>query len=164
MEKPTGYIETSIVSYLTARPSRDLIVAAHQQLTHTWWQNERKNFDLYISQMVLNEASAGDAEAATQRLALLADINVLRSQSEVLTLAQCLIQAKAVPAVALDDSVHIAMAAVNGMDYLLTWNCTHIANAVLLKKISNVCMDFGVECPTICTPPEMLGEGAEHVD
>ena len=152
--KPKVYLETSIPSYLTAWRSRDLIMAANQEITKEWWEN-RDQFELYISALVLQEAGAGDPDAAQKRLEQLDDIPELDITEEVEQLANILIQKVPLPAKARIDALHIAAAALNGMDYLLTWNCSHIANAVLRQKIEAVCRELGYEPPTICTPQEL---------
>jgi hypothetical protein len=129
---PKVYLETTIPSYLTSSPSRDLVKAAHQQITREWWQ-DRARFDLYISQVVLREASGGDAEAARLRLEVLRGIPVLALSPAASRLAQQLVEQGALPGNAAVDSLHIAIAVVNGMDYLLTWNCTHIASAAMRR-------------------------------
>jgi hypothetical protein len=156
--KPKVYLETTIPSYLTARPSRDLVTAAHQQITREWWDTRRHDFDLFVSQMVIDEASAGDPEAAIRRLDVLASQPLLDPQAEGTALAQMLIDHIPLPARAAADALHIAIAVVNGMDYLLTWNYTHIANAALRSRIEAVCRSKGFEVPIICTPEELLEE------
>ena len=151
------YIETTIVSYLTARPSRDLIMAAHQQLTQEWWENRRANFDLYTSQFVIQESSAGDAKMAQTRLEALEEIPLLSVTQEAVTLARTLVEKGPIPEKAEVDALHIAVAATNGMDYLLTWNCKHIANAEMQIGIGKLCRATGFEPPVICTPEELLG-------
>lgn len=151
------YIETTIVSYLTARPSRDLIIAAHQQITNEWWENRRDDFDLYTSQFVIKESSAGDAEMATMRLDALDGIALLATNKEVFDLAGLLVKKGPLPEKAEIDALHIAVAARHGMDYLLTWNCKHIANAELQAGIGKLCRAAGFEPPVICTPEELLG-------
>jgi hypothetical protein len=136
--KPKVYLETTIPSYLTAWLSRDLIKAAHQQITREWWQS-RARFDLYISQIVLREASGGDAEAARLRLEALTGIPVLTLSPAASILAQQLVTQGPLPEQTTVDALHIAIAVVNGMDYLLTWNCTHIANAALRHRIEAIC-------------------------
>jgi hypothetical protein len=154
--KPKVYLETTISSYLTARPSRDLVTAAHQQITREWWDTRRHAFDLFVSQMVIDEASAGDPDAAARRLEVLAPLSLLDPRAEGADLAQALIEQVPLPIGAAADALHIAIAVVNGMDYLLTWNCTHIANAVLRSQIETVCRSKGFEIPIICTPDELL--------
>ena len=156
--KPKLYIETSIVSYLVARPSRDLLIAANQQVTHDWWNTRCSQFDLYVSQVVIDEASEGDAVAAQQRLDKLKDIPLLELRTEALNLAEQFIKQNALPVKASQDALHIAVATIYGLEYLLTWNCKHIANAVLLKIIARIAAEQGYELPTICTPYELMGE------
>ncbi len=136
--KSKVYIETSIISYLVNRPSRDLILAAHQQVTHEWWNNRRPKFDLYASQAVMDEASEGDEEAAQLRLKVLRGIPLLELRVEALDLAEMIVRHKALPKKASQDALHIAVAAIYGMDYLLTWNCKHIANAVIRRKLQKL--------------------------
>ena len=155
--KQTLYLETTIVSYLTAMPSHDLVVAAHQQVTRDWWE-KRSSFDLYVSQFVLDEAGAGDAEAAERRLAALVDIPVLDLKPEVRVIASEILRLGGMPAKAYVDAVHVAVAAAHGIDYLLTWNCTHIANPMLRGKIESICRVTGFEPPVICTPVEFMQE------
>jgi hypothetical protein len=153
----TVYIETSIVSYLTARPSRDLLVAAHQQITVTWWDQERAHYDLFTSQVVLAEARAGDPEAAQRRLAVLERLSLLDVTDAAITLAAALVSGQVLPAQAAQDALHIAVACVHGMEYLLTWNCAHLANARLRNRIEQICRDAGYVPPIICTPEELEG-------
>jgi hypothetical protein len=155
--KPKAYIETSIVSYLTAWQSRDLVLAAHQQVTREWWAG-RENFELFASQFVLDEAAAGDENAAASRLTALAETAVLEVREDAIALAETLITGGGLPAHARVDALHVAMATVHGMDYLLTWNCRHIANAALRGKIEALCREAGFEPPTICTPLELPKE------
>lgn len=155
--KPTVYVETTIPSYLTAWPSRDLVRAGEQQLTRDWWAG-RSEFDLRISSMVLLEFGAGDSDAAALRLAALDGVPVLVQSPEAESLADALLREVPLPAKAGADALHIAVAAVNGVAYLLTWNCTHIANATLRPRIEDLCRQMGYEPPVICTPKELLGE------
>jgi predicted nucleic acid-binding protein len=155
--KPTVYLETTIPSYLTAWPSRDLIRAAHQQLTREWWVR-REAFELYSSFLVVQECQAGDARAAADRLAALAGIPLLEQRKEAAELVKALMSEVPLPERASADALHIALAAVHGMQYLLTWNCTHIANAVLRPHIEAVCKAAGFEPPLICTPQELKVE------
>lgn len=156
--KDRVYIETTIVSYLAARLSRDLIVAAHQQLTEEWWLQRRPSFDLLTSQVVIREASAGDPVMAQRRLGFLTEIPLLAIDESALQLATQLLQRGRIPARAAEDASHIAIAAVHGMDYLLTWNCKHIANAQMQKTVAEICRAAGYEPPTICTPEELMGD------
>lgn len=151
------YVETSIISYLTARTSRDLLVTANQECTHEWWDGHRSNFELYISPLVLVEAGQGDEEAAQRRLKALESLNMLEIVDEASLLAEALLRALALPRKAQDDAVHIALAAVHHLDYLLTWNCRHINNAEKKALIREVCAGQGYVCPEICTPTELMG-------
>lgn len=155
--KPGVYLETTIVSYLTARPSRDLIIAAHQELTREWWENKRTDFDLYVAQLVIQEASAGDAEAARKRLEILDLLPLLVVTPAAIALARALTTRGPLPKKAGADALHIAVAAVHGIDYLLTWNCKHIANAQMQTAVAAKCRAAGFEPPVICTPEELLG-------
>jgi|SRR5262249_30281703 hypothetical protein len=150
------YLETTIVSYLTARPNRDVVIAGHQQVTHEWWDIRRENYELCISQLVLGEAAAGDSQAAPERLAVLQSMTVLETTTAALELAKELIQAGALPAKAVDDALHIAVAAAHAVPYLLTWNCRHLANATMRPMIEAVCAAKGMKAPIICTPEELL--------
>jgi predicted nucleic acid-binding protein len=156
--KPSVYLETTIVSYLTAWPSRDLVMAANQATTREWWTSNKDQFDLYISQPVIDEAAAGDADAAARRWEVLQHIPSLGITNDVKELARLLIAGVSLPARAQTDALHIAAAAINGINYLLTWNCTHIANAALRPRIETVCQTAGFEPPVICTPQELLGK------
>ena len=151
------YVETSIISYLTALPSRDLVLAAHQQVTREWW-SRRERFELLVSDAVLVEAARGDGAAAARRLAALAGISVLSATEGAQALARELLQAAAMPGKAAIDAAHVAIAATHGVDLLLTWNCTHIANAVIREKIEGVCRKAGFRPPVICTPLELPAE------
>jgi hypothetical protein len=144
------YIETTVVSYLTARPSRDVVIAGHQQVTHEWWDTRRSNYELCVSQLVLDEAGAGDAQAAQERLLVLQPMLVLETTAEALELAKELLQAGALPAKAVDDALHIAVAATKAVPYLLTWNCRHLANAVMRPVNETVCKAKGFSAPIIC--------------
>ncbi len=155
--KPRIYIETSIISYLAGKPSRDIIVAGYQQITHDWWDNRASQFDLFSSELVFQEASAGDSIVAKKRLAYLEDIPFLKLGTDAVDLAQIFLKKRVLPKKAGDDSLHIAIATVYGFDYLLTWNCKHIANAEIQKKIAKICGEEGYEMPTISTPLELMG-------
>lgn len=152
---PSVYLETTIPSYLTAWRSRDLIKAAHQEATHEWW-DQRNKFMLYISQLVVRESAGGDPEAARDRLRVLDDIPLLDLNEPAESLARDLVESGPVPAKAAVDALHIAIATVHGMDYLLTWNCSHIANATMRSEIELVCQRNGLIAPIICTPIELM--------
>ncbi|HXU34144.1 MAG TPA: type II toxin-antitoxin system VapC family toxin [Thermoanaerobaculia bacterium] len=151
------YLETTVISYLTARPSRTLVGAAHQQLTIDWWEQRRHDFDLVVSELVLREAQAGDPDAAKRRLTILEGIPRLALSDEAIALAQEFIQNGLLPLKAADDGLHIAVATTFSVDYLLTWNCTHIANPELQAKLAEFLQQRGLFLPFICTPEELLG-------
>ncbi len=151
------YLETSVPSYLAARPSRNLLVAGHQQVTQDWW-DQRARFELFVSDAVISECSRGDSEAVRRRLAVLDDIAVLSPLQAAFELAQKLLADAALPEKAAIDALHISIAAVHGMDYLLTWNCAHIANAERRPQIEEICRRLGFRPPVICTPLELLKE------
>lgn len=157
MNARTVYIETSVLSYLAARPSRDVVVLGQQQLTSEWWEKERKNFILYVSTIVVDEANSGDGTVVKKRLELLADVEILEVSEAAVQLAERLIVAKAIPQKAVQDALHIAVACVHGVQYLLTWNYKHIANATMRQAINQVCRSSGYEPPIICTPAELGG-------
>ena len=154
--KPKVYLETTIISYLAARPSRDIIIAAHQELTSEWWENRRRRFDLFVSQLVIQEATAGDKDAAQKRLGILESIPLIDLNEKVISFARILMD-KVIPPKAVEDALHIAVATIHGMDYLLTWNCKHIANAEKEHAITAVCRSNNFEPPIICTPEELMG-------
>jgi hypothetical protein len=153
----TVYIETSIIGYLTARKSNNLIVMANVEATRQWWDTRRTQFDLYISQTVLDEIARGDVEIASKRLEIVNDFPLLEVNEAVQSLAMQFLMKSNLPAKAADDALHIAVATIFGLDYLLTWNCKHIANAQIQKKLAQISFDTGYELPTICTPYELMG-------
>ncbi|MEH2134280.1 MAG: type II toxin-antitoxin system VapC family toxin [Nostoc sp.] len=154
----TVYIETSIVGYLTARSSNNLILMANLEATREWWDRRRNQFMLYISQVVLDEVAQGDTEIATKRLEIVRDFPLLEVSEAVQNLAAQFLAKSSLPPKAADDALHIAAATVYGLDYLLTWNCKHIANAQIQKKLAQISLDAGYELPTLCTPYELMGE------
>ena len=154
------YIETTIPSYLTAWPSRDLIQAAHQQATREWW-DRRVAFDLVASALVIEECGAGDPTAAAARLAVLNGLPLVAVTDAAIELAKGLATDVPLPPRAATDALHVATAAVHGIDFLLTWNCTHLANAVLRCRIEGVCRARGYRPPAICTPDELMPEGTD---
>lgn len=152
------YIETTFVSYLTARPSRGVVFASHQQITQQWWDTRRNDFELCVSQLVPDEAGAGDPQAAQVQLDVLKDMTLLETPPEALALAKQLVRAGALPANAAEDALHIAIAAANGVPFLLTWNCWHMANATMRPASETVCEASGLKAPIICTPEQLLGD------
>jgi predicted nucleic acid-binding protein len=153
------YLETSVISYLTALPSRDVVVAGNQQVTRDWWA-ERARFELFVLDAVLQEASRGDASAAARRLQAIDGVSVLSPIPDALTLAQTIVESAAMPPKAALDALHVALATVHGMDFLLTWNCTHIANAAIRPQLDELSWRAGYRPPTICTPLELQGSDA----
>jgi len=154
----TVYIETSIIGYLSARSSNNLILMANVEATRQWWDNRRSQFTLYISQVVLDEVAQGDSAIAAQRLEILRNFPLLEVDQAVQNLAAQFLSQSNLPPKASDDALHIAAATVYGLDYLLTWNCKHIANAQIQKKLVQISLNAGYELPTICTPYELMGE------
>nr|VFJ70016.1 MAG: hypothetical protein BECKFW1821B_GA0114236_11778 [Candidatus Kentron sp. FW] len=150
------YLETSIIGYLTSRISHELVTAANQQLTRDWWDRHSENFDLLISPFVVDECGAGDSDAARERLDVINGILELDVTDDVRALAKDFVDKIPLPAKAEVDALHVAVATVHGVDYLLTWNCKHIANATLRQRIEAICWDHGFESPTICTPQELM--------
>jgi hypothetical protein len=156
--RPGVYLETTVISYLAARPSRDLIVAAHQAITRQWWDERRRGFALFVSQLVVDECRRGNTEAMSRRLDLLRGVTALDVSREAQTLAAALLADRAFPPTAPGDAAHVAVAATNAMRYLLTWNCAHINNAQSVERIESVCARRGYPCPVICTPEELMGD------
>jgi len=154
----TVYIETSIFGYLTARSTKNLILAANMEITNDWWEFRRSAFVLYASEAVLEEVAQGDAAIAVQRLELLRDFPLLELNQAVQSLAVQFLSRSNLPPKAKVDAIHIAAATVHGMDYLLTWNCKHIANAQIQGKLAEISLDFGYELPILCTPNELMGD------
>lgn len=154
--KPTVYIETTVISYLTGWQRKDSSISDDISATRKWWDHSRERFELFTSAAVNEEAAAGDADAAAARLAILHTLPELSITDAATTLAETLIMHSALPSKARVDALHIAIAAVNGMNYLLTWNCRHLANATLRTKIEQVCRQHGYEPPIICTPKELI--------
>ena len=156
--KPKVYLETTIISYLTVWRSPQLVMAGHRESTRNWWDEERQAFDLYISEAVVQEISLGDPAAAQKRLDVVSELSELRLTDEARLLAKELIEKSPLPKTARVDALHIATATDHGMDYLLTWNCRHIANAAMRKSLSAICQAAGYEIPVICTPLELIEE------
>ena len=154
--KPKVYIETTIPSLLTAWPNRDVEIAAQQITTQEWWENRRKDFDLFVSPDVLDEAERGDAEAARLRLAALSECSVLAVTDEALLLTKRILATGLIPVRAATDAAHIGFATAHGMDFLLTWNCRHIHNAFIERRLAGICQAMGLSLPVLCTPRELM--------
>ena len=160
----TVYVETSIISYLRQKPSTQVVLAARQLLTHQWWNDERTNYQLVASQFVIDEASAGNPTLAAERLQLLAGIPLLPLDAAIADIADEIMSRAILPEKARTDALHIAAVAHHRIQYLLTWNCRHIANARILPRINNVLNDLLLPVPVICTPEEMVGNDSEIDD
>lgn len=152
------YLDTTVISYVTARPGRDIILMANQELTRQWWELRRQQFDLYVSDLVHSEASRGDTDAAAKRLESLAGIDILLATSSARELAGQLLSANGLPPNAADDALHLAIATLNQMDFLLTWNMRHLANAELQPGLAAACSAAGICMPVICTPAGLMGD------
>ena len=159
--KPSVYIETTIISYLTARSGRDLIIAAHQQITNEWWADVRPQVDCYVSPFVIDEASRGDVVFAQKRLDEIEGFVVLEVNKQIEDLAKKYFAALQIPEKAKIDAFHLVVAAWHKMDYVLSWNCKHIANAETLGLIESVCREVGYHPPQICTPYGLLGDQSD---
>lgn len=155
--KAKCYVETSVIGYLTSWPSGDLIVAARQKITRDWWRDAPARYELMISERVVAEVSVGDAQAAKDRLDAIQTLPRLTVSQDAEELAKALISHGAVPAKYPEDALHIALAAVNAIEYLVTWNFKHIANAELRSKIGDICTAGGYAVSIICSPEELLG-------
>jgi len=155
------YVETTVVSYLTAWPSRNELLSLDQDITKAWWSNCRDYCELFTSNVVVEEAKLGDSIAAQERLAVLNSLSLVRSDSQARKLSRKLVKAGAVPETERADALHIAIAAVAGMDYLVSWNMRHINNPVTHGEIDRICRKAGFEPPVICTPRQL--EEAQHV-
>jgi predicted nucleic acid-binding protein len=159
---PKVYIETSVISYLVARRNRrDLLVAANQELTQEWWETRRHSFELYVSAVVIAEASRGDQTFAAARLAIIRELALVEVSEAALTLATALLQSAGLPRTANEDALHIAVASSTGLDYLLTWNCKHIANAAIIPRVNAVVRSHGYEPPLIYTPQQLMEESGD---
>ena len=155
--KATVYIESSVISYLTSRPSRDIIIAGRQAVTQEWWNNHRLRFELRISILVEEEISKGDPSAAKRRMDIVAAVPSLDISEEAVEIAESLLSTSAVPIGSEEDALHIGIASAQGADYLLTWNFKHINNAETKNKIVEVVESFGFICPQLCSPEELGG-------
>ena len=154
--KRTVYVETSVISYLTGNPSRDVIVAGRQALTIEWWGTCRHRFDVFVSALVVSEAEDGDPTAAQKRLVAIEGVPALDVSDEAKVLARKMVTGGPIPKEYPEDALHIAVCALNGIDYLVTWNCTHLANATLRRQVERFLEKAGFVCPVICTPEELM--------
>jgi hypothetical protein len=156
MEKQKVYIQTSVVSYLTSIPSRDLIIASYQKTTYDWWHRSKNKFDCYISDFVTQEVSQGDQKAASLRLNVIKDIDILVVNDEISKLSDIYYKLLKIPEKSKIDAYHLAFAVWYNIDYLITWNCRHIANAINIKKINNYNLKNNIWIPVLCTPQELM--------
>jgi predicted nucleic acid-binding protein len=154
--KQKVYIETSVISYLTSKPSRDIIVAGHQQTTYEWWYNSKPNFDSFISQFVIDEISSGDILASQRRLDVVGDLKELQVNYEIEKLGSIYLKLFNIPNKSKLDAFHLAVAVWYNIDYLLSWNCKHIANAIVNKKLIEINNKMGLNSPMLCTPLELF--------
>jgi len=159
---PKVYLETTIPSFLTARPSNNLVVAGKQEVTRQWWDRRQHHYQLYISELVIQEASRGDPDAAQRRLDAVDKLEIVRADLDARQLAATIMDAGILPPKALTDAAHIAVAARHQMDYLLTWNCRHIANAEIFEKVEMTILKAGFRPPIICIPDELFGGEEIH--
>jgi len=150
------YLETTVPSYLVARPSRDLVTAAHQQITHDWWETAKERFDLFVSEAVLDEIRAGDPDYAVQRMEMVAGLDVLAFSDDVETLIRAYHHRLGLVGSAAADLPHFAYAVAYNMDYLVTWNCKHIANGQVIRRLNVANSELGRPTPVIVTPEELL--------
>ncbi len=154
--KPSVYIETTVISYFASKPSRDLIVAAHQQITTEWWEVALPHYEAFVSPIVLDEISRGDNKAIQSRLEAVASFQILEVVSEIRNLADCYFSALDIPEKARADSYHLAVAAWHGMDFLISWNCTHIVSGKIKMMIEEINAKQEIRTPMICTPEELM--------
>lgn len=152
------YIETSVVSYLFANPSRDLIIAGKQQITWEWWHTKRSKYKSYISELVLREAQGGDPQQALKRIEVITRIPILKFDEKIVDIASMLMDSIPLPKKALNDALHIALCIWHRIDFLVSWNCKHIANPTNQKVIAHISNINDWNELTICTPLEMLGD------
>jgi hypothetical protein len=155
MTKPTVYIESTVISFYANRRSKDLIVAAYQEISADWWENELHKYQPYVSQFVLEEISRGDSRAAKNRMDAIKDFPLLDLPDEVFELEMRYLKDVRIPRKSQLDAFHISAAVINKMDYILSWNFHHIANVFVKKKIQKINDEIGIETPIICTPEEL---------
>lgn len=154
--KKRVYIETTVLSYFTARPSRDIMVVGHQEATRDLWPDLTAKYDTYISAIVYEEARKGEPEQAKMRLTAIEPFPMLDIEEEARFLAEKIITGRGIPAEYPEDALHIAVAAVNGMEVLITWNFAHMNNPFTRRAIRRIVEEEGYVCPEICSPEELL--------
>lgn len=156
--KRSVYIETTIISYLTSRTSRDVVVAGRQALTADWWNSYRDRYEVFVSALVQSEAEDGDADAVKRRMDAMEGIPALDIGDNARELADKMTKGGPMPVQYPEDALHIAVCAINGIDYLMTWNCKHMANATMRRQVEQFLDNLGYVCPIICTPEELMEE------
>jgi predicted nucleic acid-binding protein len=154
--KKRVYIETTVVSYFSAKPSRDITVVGHQEVTRELWPELLSKYETYISALVFEEAPKGDSAQANKRLAAIKPFPMLDIDDEVQSLAEKIIAKRAIPAEYPEDALHVAVAAVNGIEVVVTWNFTHLNNPFTRKRVRQIVEGEGYGCPEICSPEELL--------
>ncbi len=162
MAKRKVYIETSVVSYLAAKPSKTIIGSARQQITAAWWE-KRAGYQFFVSESVLKECAAGDPDAAARRLKVAQNLPLLMITEDAFQLAQSFLDRKIIPQKAAEDALHISIATIHQVDFLLTWNCKHIANPEIQINISDYLNEIDLFLLFICTPEELLGEESDDL-
>jgi predicted nucleic acid-binding protein len=158
MVRPSLYVETTIFGYLTNRPSANILIEGRRQLTLQWWQERRSEYELFVSEIVLDEVSQGDAAAIRDRQALISGLPLLRVGPEIMATADRLVRVHALPTKAFFDAYHLATAAHHHIDILVTWNCTHIANPHILRLVRRSLTDAGLWMPEVVTPESLMGD------
>ena len=161
-KKPSVYLETSVISYLTSKPSLNIVTLANQQVTREWWEKERNFYDLFISGSVLDEISQGDLEASSSRLEKVKEIKVLTIDNQVQELSNLFIESRLIPPKAYEDALHLSYAIVQKIDILLTWNCKHLANHEILRMFQRMCNPLNLTLPDICTPYTLTRKGKRN--
>lgn len=153
--KKRVYVDSSVISYLTARPSKIEEKRERQQITRRWWE-ERHRWDLFLSSAVMDEIEEGDVTAATRRMAIAIHLTQLPEEPQLYEVAEELVSTGAVPIIALADATHLAWAALNKMDYLLTWNQKHLNNDATRKKIKDTLEKKGLRNVEVLSPQALL--------
>lgn len=156
--RPSLYLETTVPSYYVARPSTDMVILTHQHMTQEWWNTQLGDYEAFVSEVVYDEIRRGDADASRRRLEVIKGFPTLDVTDEAADLAQIYLEELPLPRKALADALHLAVASMNGMDYLLTWNCRHIARGSVKRLLPSVNAARGLSSPTICTPEELMYE------
>jgi predicted nucleic acid-binding protein len=161
MRKPTIYIETSVISYLAGRKSRDLFILTRQEMTHLWWESFRDKYALFTSEIVVMEAGKGDPDAVARRMSYLQDVPILEYTIKIEEVVSLYMLHMNYPEKAVLDAFHLAFSVQSGLDYLLTWNCTHLANEFFQRKLVKLNSDHSIKTPLIVTPEDMIFEEEE---